>query len=269
MNPYTTFAQIYDIFMEDVPYDAWCGRIRKILAEFGIRDGLVLDLACGTGQMTRRLRDAGFDMIGVDLSAEMLQAAREADDPCEEDIVLSDDPWCSDHGILYLQQDMREFELYGTVRAIVCLCDSMNYLLEEDDLLKVFRLANNYLDPGGIFIFDMNTLHKYRDELGECCICENREHESFLWENYFDEESGINEYDVTFFVEEENGLFRRTQETHYQRAYSPDLVARLLEEAGMKLLAVYGEESDIPPADTDGRIYFIAQEQGKRFGAEA
>ncbi len=253
MNPYTTFAKIYDIFMEDVPYDRWCQRITGILADHGIRDGLVLDLACGTGQMTRRLRDAGFDMIGIDLSSDMLQEAREAEGS-----------WEDPSEILYLLQDMREFELYGTVRAIVCLCDSMNYLLEEEDIKKVFLLANNYLDPGGIFIFDMNTLYKYR-ELGESCICENREHESFLWENYFDEETGINEYDVTFFVEEESGLFRRTQETHYQRAYSPARVEALLEEAGMKLLAVYGEEANEAPGPEDGRIYFVAQEQGKEW----
>ena len=106
-------------------------------------------------------------MIGVDNSAEMLEIAREH----------------PDDGILYLQQDMREFELYGTVKAVVCVCDSMNYLLEEEDLAEVFSLVHNYLDQDGIFIFDMNTLYKYRDLIGDATICENREHESFIWEN--------------------------------------------------------------------------------------
>ena len=124
-----------------------------------------------------------------------------------------------DDGILYLQQDMREFELYGTVKAVVCVCDSMNYLLEEEDLAEVFSLVHNYLDQDGIFIFDMNTLYKYRDLIGDATICENREHESFIWENCFDEESSINEYALTLFVEQENGLYARYEEFHYQRAY--------------------------------------------------
>lgn len=96
-----------------------------------------------------------------------------------------------------------------------------HYLLEEGDLLKVFSLVNNYLDPGGIFIFDMNTLYKYRELLGDGVICENREQASFIWENYFDEDTRINEYDLTLFIEEgETGLYRRYEEFHYQKAWS-------------------------------------------------
>jgi len=133
--------------------------------------------------MTRLLAKSGYDMIGVDNSEEMLQIARDAGTQGD--------------GILYLLQDMREFELYGTVRAVVSVCDSINYILEEEELLEVFRLVNNYLDPGGIFIFDMNTIYKYRDLLGETTICENREEGSFIWDNYYDEEERMNQYDLT------------------------------------------------------------------------
>ena len=142
MEAYTGFAQVYDDFMDNVPYEEWCGYVCGILEEYGIRDGLVLDLGCGTGRMTRLLRRRGYDMIGVDLSGEMLEIAREAEG--------------EDTSILYLQQDMREFELYGTVRAVVCLCDSLNYILDPDELRRVFALVNNYLDPGGILTASMS-----------------------------------------------------------------------------------------------------------------
>ncbi|MCD7866243.1 MAG: class I SAM-dependent methyltransferase [Clostridiales bacterium] len=247
MEAYGRFAEVYDTFMDDVPYEDWCDYIGGILSEHGIRDGLVLDLACGTGAMTRLLKYRGYDMIGVDVSGEMLETARTHDD----------------EGILYLQQDMREFELFGTVRAVVCLCDSLNYILEADELAHVFSLVNNYLDPQGIFIFDMNTVYKYREVLGETVICDNREHECFTWENWFDEESGINEYALNFFVRTEGGLYERFEEFHYQRAYEIDVVKRLIQRAGLKLLAVYGEGGREAPAQDCERVYFVAQEQGK------
>lgn len=247
MEAYTGFADVYDMFMDNVPYEEWCDYICTILDDHGIDGGLVLELGCGTGAMTRLLSDRGYDMIGVDLSEDMLAVAREK----------------SSSDILYLEQDMREFELYGTVRAVISVCDSMNYILENDDLEQVFRLVNNYLDPGGIFIFDMNTLYKYENVIGDTVICENREHASFVWDNYFDKDTRINEYDLTLFIEEEKGLFRRYEEFHYQKAYEPEQVAELLRKAGMKLLAVYGEGTRQAPQSDCERIYFIAQECGK------
>lgn len=247
MEAYTGFASVYERFMDNVPYEEWCEYLCQILKEYGISDGLLLDLGCGTGTMTRLLRDRGYDMTGIDLSGEMLEIARDKDDA----------------GILYLQQDMREFELYGTVAAVICVCDSINYLLEPEELLQVFSLVNNYLDPGGIFIFDMNTRHKYRDVIGDSTICENREHESFIWENYFDEESDINEYDLTLFIEQESGLFARCEEFHYQRAYEQEQVEALIRQSGLKLLNVYEEGTKEAPGKDAERIYFVAQECGK------
>lgn len=250
MEAYSGFAQVYDLFMDNVPYDQWCRYLTGLLEDWGVKDGLVLDLGCGTGAMTERLARAGYDMIGVDNSEEMLDLAMEKR---------------SDSGldILYLLQDMREFELYGTVRAVVSVCDSMNYILEKQDLEQVFRLVNNYLDPGGIFVFDMNTEYKYR-QMGDETIAENREDGSFIWENYYDEEERINEYDLAVFVKEgDRGLYRKYEETHYQRAYSAEEMKAAAETAGMEFLAEYDAFTrEAPKADSE-RICMVFREKGK------
>lgn len=252
MEAYDGFARVYDLFMDNVPYEEWGAYIMAILKEYDISDGLVLDLGCGTGKMTRILSAAGYDMIGVDNSEEMLEIAREAE-------------WEQENSrILYLLQDMREFELYGTVRAVVSICDAVNYILEEGDLRQVFSLVNNYLDPGGIFLFDLNTVYKYRGILGETTISENREESSFIWDNYFDEESSINEYDLTLFIREKENLYRKYEETHYQRAYEIETVKRLLTEAGMEFIAAYDAFTKNPVKPDSERVYIVAREHGKQ-----
>ncbi len=248
---YEGFAYVYDTFMDDVPYDQWAGYVTGLLEEYGISEGLVLDLGCGTGSMTELLSEKGYDMIGVDLSADMLEIAMEKRER-------------SGREILYLQQDMRNFELYGTVRAVVSVCDSVNYILSGEDLKQVFSLVNNYLDPGGIFLFDLNTVYKYRELLGDSVIAENREECSFIWENTFYEEEKINEYDLTIFRKEGGDLYRKYEETHFQRAYEIDEIKELLLEAGLELIAVYDAFTKKAPKRESERVYFIAREQGKQ-----
>ena len=247
MEAYGKFAQVYDLFMDNIDYESWAAYVEKHLKARGIEDGLVLELGCGTGTMTGLLAQKGYDMIGVDNSEEMLAEAMKKKMETGQDI-------------LYLLQDMQEFELYGTVRAVVSICDCMNYILEEEDLLEVFCLANNYLDPGGIFVFDMNTPYKYREVIGNTTIAENREEGSFIWENCFDEESQVNEYALTLFIKEEDDLYRKHEEFHYQKAYEPERVKELLEEAGLKVEAIYDAFTREPVREDSERIYFIARE---------
>lgn len=292
MEAYTSFAYVYDTFMDNVPYGEWARHIREKLCEHGVTDGIVLDLGCGTGTMTERLAGYGYDMIGVDNSEEMLELAMEKKTE-------------SGYDILYLLQDMRGFELYGTVRAVVSVCDSVNYITEPDELEEVFRLVNNYLDPKGIFLFDFNTVHKYRDVIGDSTIAEDRGVCSFIWDNRYYEKEQINEYDLklfiaedfnpmenayvsertadsedallseegagdledTMFSEEEGGengsLYRRYTETHYQRGYTLAEIQELLERAGLVFIEAYDADTKETPNDTSERICVIARENGK------
>ncbi|MGN1317547.1 MAG: class I SAM-dependent DNA methyltransferase, partial [Lachnospirales bacterium] len=158
MSCYENFAKVYDLYMENTPYDEWTEYVMEIFKKHNLPNttGIIAELGCGTGNMTTRLQKKGFDMIGIDMSEQMLTKAKEK----------------SDSNILYLEQDMTEFELYGTVDAIVSFCDSINYITDEEDLLQVFKLVNNYLDIKGLFVFDINTIYKFKEILGDNCFCE-------------------------------------------------------------------------------------------------
>ena len=253
MESYKDFARVYDEFMDQTPYDEWLLNILNVFKEYKIKKAAqVLDLGCGTGKMSRRLAREGYQVTAVDNSMDMLEIAASEED---------------DH-ILYVLQDMISLELPQQVDAAVSICDCMNYITEEEDLLTVFKLVNNYLDPDGIFIFDMNTPYKYREMLGNTTIAENREEGSFIWENEFDEETGINVYDLTLFLPREDGLYERDEEIHYQKAYEPEKIRELLEKAGLIPLAVYDAYTKDAPKPDSGRLTFVAREHGKGISAE-
>ena len=146
---------------------------------------------------------------------------------------------------------------------VVSVCDSVNYILEEDELLEVFSLVNNYLYPGGIFIFDFNTDYKYREVIGDTTIAENREDCSFIWENYYDEDEAINQYDLTIFVQEEEDVFRRFTETHFQRGYTVEQMTMLVEQAGMTIVEIMDADTHEPVTPESERVYIVARECGK------
>ena len=250
MSAYEKFAQVYDLFMDNIDYEGWAEYVTDRLREYEITDGLVLELGCGTGTMTGLLAGKGYDMIGVDNSEEMLAEAMEKRVESGQDI-------------LYLLQDMQEFELYGTVRAVISVCDSLNYITEKEELLEVFRLVNIYLDPGGVFLFDMNTLHKYRDILGDTTIAENRDEGSFIWDNTFDPEKNLNIYELAVFLPREDGLYEKCEELHCQKAYTREEIEELLKEAGLKLMAVYDAYTMNPATEDSERLFFMARESGK------
>ncbi|MGI6107335.1 MAG: class I SAM-dependent DNA methyltransferase [Lachnospiraceae bacterium] len=254
MDAYTAFAKVYDSMMDQIPYRDWCRFVSGLLRSRGVEGGLMLELGCGTGTLTELFAAEGFDMIGVDSSEAMLaEAVRKKEK--------------SGSGILYLEQDMRSFELYGTVASAVSLCDSMNYLTSREDLLKVFRLVNNYLDPGGIFIFDLKTDHYFRttaDQIYADADAGYREGTfSYIWEEEYDEEARENNTYLTLFLPERGGLFRRYDEVHTQKVWELSEIRETAEKAGMVFLdAVDGRRKEVTP-QTD-RIYVILQEKGKK-----
>jgi len=250
MEQYTNFAKVYDLFMDNVPYDKWVERIRDILHKENIFDGLICDLGCGTGAITERLANIGYDMIGIDNSYDMLDIAMEK-------------KYTSGNDILYLCQDMREFELYGTVRAIVSGCDSLNYIQDLSGLEEVFSLVNNYLDPGGLFIFDMNTVYKYQNILGENTFSEVRDQAAFIWENTYDDNKRINEYDLNLFIKLENDIYKRFEERHVQRAYTFDEIVSAINSSNMQLEKYLDADTYGDLRENTERILFIAREKGK------
>lgn len=268
---YVDFASVYDELMDATPYEAWKDRIEKLIREYGVTErrrtnaietgeteeallaserDLVVDLGCGTGTLAEMLWKDGYDVIGIDNSGSMLEKAMEKKEE-------------SGSEILYLMQDMRELSLYSTVGTVVSVCDSINYVLEDEELLQVFSLVNNYLFPGGIFIFDFNTDHKYRDVIGDAVIAENREDCSFIWENYYDPDERINEYDLTLFLRREGELFERVTETHFQRGYEPEEIRELLGRAGMEFILMRDADSDGDVTESSERVYVVARERGK------
>ena len=250
MSIYTGFASVYDVFMDDIPYKAWALDIENILKEYGISKGIVAELGCGTGSLTQELAALGFDMIGIDSSYDMLDIAMSKRDENGQDI-------------LYLCQDIRSFELYGTCAAIVSRCDTFNYLLEYEDLVNSLKLVNNYLDPKGLFIFDLNSMYKYKQILADNTIAENRENESFIWENYYDEETNLNSYELSVFVREEDDRYIKYEEQHIQRAYSLYEIKDAIKEAGLELLSVSDADTKKEADEFTQRYLIVARESGK------
>ena len=245
---YGAFADVYETLMDNVPYDSWFERIHELLLEAGLPEGIVAELGCGTGSMTRRLAAAGYDMIGIDASPDMLDRARDYDSDRNE--------------ILYLLQDMRSFELYGTVRSVVCCCDSINYITEPDEVREVFRLVNNYLDPKGLLVIDFHTPYYYSEVLKEQTIAEVRDDVAMIWEN---EEAGegIHRLYVTIFQETEDGTYERFEEDHEQRGYTPEDMKMLALEAGLTDVHFYDGYTKEPATDRSERIVMTARELGK------
>ncbi len=253
---YSNFAACYDQLMDNIPYDEWFTYLQELLKEYKIEDGIIAELGCGTGNITELMAKAGYDMIGIDNSDAMLDIANEKKAE-------------NDSNSLYLLQDMREFELYGTVRAIISLCDSVNYVTDSEELLNVFKLVNNYLDPKGIFIFDFHPRYYYKEIVADATIAEDRDDISFIWDNFYDEEDNINELALSLFVKESDGdgdhsgLFRKHQELHLQRGYTLDEMKALISKSGMELVAAYDAFTRNAATEDCERIYIIARECGK------
>lgn len=240
---YDAIASVYDRLNSDLDYEAWADFMERLFDRFlEKRPELVLDLACGTGRMTRTLADRGYDMIGVDGSAEMLAQA-----------------YSEGGGILYLLQDMRELELYGTVGATVCCLDSINYLLEEKDVARVFSLVHNYLDPNGIFLFDVNSTYKFETVYGDNAYILEDDTAFCGWQNEYDKESGLCSFFLSVFSKTEDGLYERNDEEQLERCYTREQLYESLMKCGFEIIGFYSDFNFSEPKENCERWYIVAK----------
>jgi SAM-dependent methyltransferase len=243
---YQGFAYVYDQFMDNVPYEDWCQYLLKLFKQYGVTSGALAELGCGTGTMSQLMARAGFTVLGVDISQDMLTIAAEKT--------------AGTPNLTFLLQNMCQLDLGQHVDGIYCVCDSLNYLLYAEEVLATFKGVKSHLVPGGTFIFDLKTEFFYRNILGDQTFCDHQENCSYTWENSFFEEDGINQYDLTIFVKTpDSQLFQRFNETHHQKAYSLTEIIDLLSDSGLEYVAAYDAFTQNPPDSESERVYIIAR----------
>lgn len=242
---YSNFAYIYDQLMDDINYKEIVDYIEEILNKNGVNGKLALDLACGTGTITSELASRDYDMIGVDISDDMLNVAEEKSAK-------------ADNKVLYLCQDMKEFELYGTVDFVTCMFDSLNYILYYSDIKKIFKLINNYLNPGGVFIFDMNTIHKLSTVLGDNTFTYSNDNITYIWENEYDMRKRICDFYLTFFVKNDSDMYEKFEEHHQEKGYTIEAIEEALDYAGLNLVAKYKDYTFENGDRRSDRITYVA-----------
>lgn len=249
MEKYLDFAYMYDRLTYDVDYKKTADYIEKIFEKYCARKpSLIADLACGTGSMCVELSNRGYDMIGIDFSENMLDVASKKK---------------AKNDILYLNQDITEFELYGTVDVILCLLDSVNHITDKDDLKKMFLLASNYLNPGGIIIFDINTKYKFENVLADNIFTYDSDDIFYVWENDYSADEKLCDFYLTFFAEQ-NGLYKRVDECHTERCYSEDEIEEIVNSSKFKVLDKYDNLSFDKPKHNSERIFYVARSTDKK-----
>jgi SAM-dependent methyltransferase len=229
-----------------VEYSRWADYIEEIFRRYAVKPELVLDLACGTGSLTLELDKRGYDMIGIDISPEMLNRAVEKAD-------------LSEVSPLWICQDMRSFELYGTVDIIVCTMDSLNYILDMNDMRDIFRLCGNYINPGGLFIFDLNTPYKFEHVFADNLFYEIRDDVAYLWQNRYDPGNKICDFDLTIFVRETGDIYKRLEERQKQRAWSYEEIRSAICGSGLELADVFNALTFEKPSQTTERCFYIGK----------
>ena len=247
---YDLLAPVYDAVNDEIDYSAWADFIEKIIEKNkkNINPELLLDLGCGTGKMTLELAHRGYDMTGVDYSVEMLNRARE----------LAGEQGMED-SILWLCQDMREFELYGTVDVTVSCLDSINHLTSPTDVMKTFSLVHNYLVPDGLFIFDINGKAKFENVYSDKSYVIEVDDSVCVWQNYYNEKNKICDFYITLFKECDDGKYERFDEIQRERMYTLRSVKKMLSDSGFEFIDAYSDYDFTAATDFSERIYVVAR----------
>lgn len=244
---YGRFAYVYDELMKDVPYEKWLMILTAKLEQYGIDGRKVLDLACGTGEITVELAQHGFNVSGVDLSDEMLMVANEK--AGKQGLTIP-----------FFQQNMAELEGLGLYDCVTIFCDSLNYLREETDVQKTFSRVHEHLKDGGLFLFDVHSIYKMEEIFHNNTFAVNDEEVSYIWDCFPGEEPYSVEHDLSFFVrDDQSGLYDRFDELHYQRTYPVQQYKEWLQQAGFEVLELLADLEETPPTKETERILFVAR----------
>ncbi len=243
MEAYDKFAEVYDLLMSDVNYDDWVKFIEEVFEISSIKPKNIIELACGTGNITNRMAKKGYNITGIDMSEQMLTIAKKK---------------AHDMGLLvdYINQDMTEFNYSKKADCILCLCDGINYIIDEKKLLETFERIYATLEDRGVFIFDISSYYKLSEILGNNIFAENLEDISYIWENYFEPAESICELELTFFLRKGN-LFEKFNEIHYQRAYKKNELIELLHEVNFEDIDVFSDYTFKKAEKYDERKIFI------------
>jgi len=242
---YNNFAYVYDKLTLDIDYKKWADYVQRILAKHKVNASMILELGCGTGSFGIEMAMRGYEMICLDLSTEMLDCA--AEKAKKEGV-----------DILFLNQDMCNFELYGTVDVIVCLLDSFNYLTKASQIHKLFKHVQNYLNPGGFFIFDINTQYKFENIISNNLFYEIGEDVTYFWENEFNPRTKKARFDLTFFVKRDE-FYERFDETHFEKSYSNDDIMGFIGDSDLKFIEIYDDLKLKKPSAKSQRNFYICK----------
>ncbi|WP_174730093.1 class I SAM-dependent DNA methyltransferase [Mesobacillus harenae] len=244
---YGGFANLYDTLMQDIPYDDWVSLVMKQLETYQITGGRLMDLACGTGELSIRFAQAGFDVTGIDLSGDMLAIAQSK---------------TADHNlsVQYFQQNMAELEGFDEHDIIGIFCDSLNYLEKESDIVSTFNGVFRHLRDDGLFIFDVHSLYKMNHIFMDETFTMKDENISYIWDCFPGVEPDSVEHDLSFFaLDSSTGKYSRIDELHFQRTFSVERYSNWLEQAGFKVLEISADfESKVPEPDSE-RIFITAR----------
>ena len=242
---YEALAGCYDQMTGDVNYPAWADFLETLFAREKRPVHTVLDLACGTGTMTFILADRGYELIGVDFSPEMLAVA------AEKTVAEGRIP------PIFLCQSMEDLDLYGTVDACVCLLDSLNHITDKNALKRALHRVWLFLEPGGLFVFDVHTPEHLASLDGEMFLDET-EDAYCVWRTEYDRRRKVCTYAMDVF-RQEGDLWRREEEVHEERAYTPEELTDLLKGAGFLDIRQYGDKKLRKPKAGEDRIFFTAR----------
>ncbi|WFA09892.1 class I SAM-dependent methyltransferase [Tissierella sp. Yu-01] len=244
MDSYGGFASLYDELMNDFDYEEWAKYIEEIYKRYNLKPKDILEMACGTGNLSYYLAKKRYNLVCFDLSQEMLTKAYEK--------------LGRFNNVKILNQNMINFNINKKFDSVISICDSMNYITTDEELANCFKNVYNHLKPNGIFIFDINSYYKLKNIIGNNTFIEDREDIFYTWQNYYDNNKDICEFYLTFFEENKEGLYSRFDEVHIERAYKEDFICEKLLDVGFTKIDFYNAFTFNKKSDSDERVNFIA-----------